>query len=141
MRRLDISTFSSIALVPLCSEIIALYRSLSFSDRCSLSARKPNLSASILISSIIRYLASSKFNPSTLLRDRKITGYFPIYSSQSALFSAMYKPSNSDASEPISKKERSMLIFSVLPKRRGRVKRVTLPPVSTNCSISFVLST
>ena len=34
----------------------------------------------------------------------------------------------------------SILMFRVLPKRRGLVKRVTSPPVSTNCSMSFVLS-
>ena len=46
-----------------------------------------------------------KVNPSTLFNERKITGYFPRYSSQSSLFSAIYNPSNNDASAPISKKE------------------------------------
>ena len=138
--RLDISIFSFIVFIPLFNEIIALYRFFSFSDRCSLSSKNPNRSASRPINSVMRYLASSKVNPSTLFNGRKITGYFPIYSSQSSLFFVIYNPSNNDSSASISKKERNILIFKVLPKRRGRVKRVTSPPVSTNCSISFVLS-
>ena len=92
------------------------------------------------MSSVIIYLASSNERPSALLSDRKITGYFPIYLSQSSLLFEIYKPSNNDSSAPVSKKALSILMFRVFPKRRGLVKRVTSPPVSTNCSISFVLS-
>ena len=131
---------SSIENFPFCIPVIALYCHFSSSERLSLSKRKSKRCASLPISSVIRYFALSKVNPSTLLSDRKITGYFPIYSSQSALFSAIYKPSNKEASAPVSKKARNMLMFKVFPKRRGRVNSVTSPPVSTNCSISFVLS-
>ena len=37
-------------------------------------------------------------------------------------------------------KFRSILIFKVLPKRRGLVKRFTFPQLSRSCSISLVLS-
>ena len=68
-----------------------------------------------------------------------LDGEFDDYEAERTPF-VIYNPSNNDSSASISKKERNILIFKVLPKRRGRVKRVTSPPVSTNCSISFVLS-
>ena len=42
---------------------------------------------------------------------------------------------------PISKKQRSILIFKVFPKRRGLVNRFTSPHCSRSCSINVVLST
>lgn len=86
-------------------------------------------------------LAVVKSKPSTPLSDRKMTGYFPIYSSQSSLLPEIYKPSNKDLSVPISKKLFNMLILRVFPKRRGRVKRVTSLHLYKSYSISLVLST
>ena len=119
----------------------ALYLSLSFSESASLHSKNLNLSASFPISSVIMYLASSKELPSTPFNDRKITGYFPIYSSHSSLLPEIYKPSNKALSVPISKKLLSMLILRVFPKRRGRVKSVTSLQFNKSCSISLVLST
>ena len=91
--------------------------------------------------SLSLFCASSKVSPSTPLKERKITGYFPIYSAHISLFFEIYSPSNKDGSTPVSKKARSILIFSVFPKRRGRVKRFTFPQFCKSCSMSFVLST
>ena len=49
-----------------------------------------------------------------------------MYASHSAVSFEIASPSNSDLSVPISKKLLSMLMFSVLPKRRGLVNSVQL---------------
>ena len=52
-----------------------------------------------------------------------------MYASHSAVSFEIASPSNSVPSAPISKKLLSMLMFSVLPNRRGRVNRFTSAPV------------
>ena len=85
--------------------------------------------------------ASSNVSPSTPFSDTNTTGNLPIYASHSAFSLEIASPLNSVLSVPISKKDFSMLMFSVLPKRRGRVKRFTLPQLFSRSRISPVLST
>ena len=84
--------------------------------------------------------ASSKSNPSTPFSEIKITGYFPIYLSHSAVSLEIIKPSNSVLSAPISKKFFSILMFSVFPKRQGRVNRLTSPQLFNKSRMRPVLS-
>ena len=126
---------------PSLMEIIALYISFSLEEIRSLSKRKLKRLASLPITSTKRYFASSKLSPSTFFKVMKTTGYLPINELHSCLFSEIYNPSNKEGFAPISRKHLSILILRVLPNRRGRVKRFTLPPLANSCSISFVLST
>ena len=80
----------------------------------------------------IVFMGSDPRTPHKLI---EITGYFPIYSLQSSVFCEIYNPAKSAGSVPISKKERSMLIFKDFPKRRGLVKRDTFPPLSNSVFI------
>lgn len=70
---------------------------------------------------------SSNASPSTPLSEMNTTGNFPIYASHNAVSFEIASSSNSDLSVPTSKKHFSMLMFSVLPKRRGRANRLTFP--------------
>ena len=63
-----------------------------------------------------------------------------MYASHSAVSFEIASPSNSDLSVPISKKLLSILMFSVLPKRRGRVNRFTSPQLFNRSRIRPVLS-
>ena len=118
-----------------------LYCSRSICVSLSLSAKNETLFISFPIILTNASKASSYVNPSTPLSERKMTGYFPMYSSHSSLLPEIYKPSNKALSVPISKKLLSMLILRVFPKRRGRVKSVTSLQFNKSCSISLVLST
>ena len=80
-------------------------------------------------SSVHRYFALSKVNPSTLLRRKKNDWiHFPICASQRDLFLAIYNPSNNRASAPISKRNATYSYLMSFQKRRGRVNSVTSPP-------------
>ena len=80
-------------------------------------------------------------NPSTPLSDRKITGYFPIYSLHNSVLFEIYKPSNNELSVPISKNLWSILIFKDFPNRLGLVNKFTFPQLFKSISINPVLST
>ena len=106
----------------------------------SLCNKKPSRDISVrMINRSLSY-ASSNVSPSTPLSERKITGNLPMYASHKDVSFEIARPSNSALSVPISKKLFSMLMFSVLPNRRGRVNRFTSPQLFSKSRIKVVLS-
>ena len=96
----------------------------------------------LAISCLIWVLASSRFPAFTAAKLKNITGYDPC-SFRYASSCQIESPSNRSArfAYLLEKKHSSILIFSVLPKRRGRVINVTTSRFSHHSFIKFVLST
>ena len=99
-------------------------------------------SYSLAISCLIWVLASSRLPAFTAAKLKKITGYVPC-SFRYVSFCQIESPSNRSArfAYLLEKKQSSILIFNVLPKRLGRVINVTTSRFSHHSFIKFVLST
>ena len=97
---------------------------------------------SLAISCLIWVLASSRLPAFTAAKLKKITGYVPC-SFRYVSSCHIESPSNRSArfAYLLEKKQSSILIFNVLPKRRGRVINVTTSRFSHHSFIKFVLST
>ena len=97
---------------------------------------------SLAISCLICVLASSRFPAFTAAKLKKITGYAPC-SFRYVSSCQIESPSNRSARLAyfFEKKHSNILIFNVLPKRRGRVINVTTSRFSHHSFIKFVLST
>ena len=106
-----------------------------------LSNKKRFCSYNSAICVLICVLESCKLSAFTPAKLKKITGYVPCSCLYFSLFHIL-SPSNKSARPEylFEKKQLSMLILRVFPKRRGRVMSVTSSPASHHASMRPVLS-
>ena len=122
--------------------MVLLYIFLSLSLNTLPSNKYLFSSYSLAISCLIWVFASSRLPAFTAAKLKKITGYVPC-SFRYVSSCHIESPSNKSAlfAYLLEKKQSSILIFNVLPKRRGRVINVTTSRFSHHSFIKLVLST